>query len=105
MTMVATPKNIGTAEFALLLNASRGEGSTYVAYLVRPGEVAPVIDEITAELRALDEHISVDTMKESPSTERLLHAFRSATKEVLLIGVESYREEDWRLLDRRRSAL
>jgi hypothetical protein len=102
--MAASPKPVDPNDLALRILASRGT-SAYLAGLVHPGESASLAAEVEAELRALDEHVAVGSLIPSSGAARLLHELPSITADVLLIGAESYGEEDWRLLDRRRSAL
>ena len=102
--MTASPKLVDANDLSLRILASRGT-SAYLAALVDPGETASFLAEVEAELRALDERVVVRSLSPSPSGARLLHDLPAVAAEVLLIGAESYGEEDWRLLDRRRSAV
>jgi hypothetical protein len=102
--VAVAPKLVDPNDLALRILASRGT-SAYLAGLVHPRESATILPEVEAELHALDEHVAVRSLIPSPGAARLLHELPSITTEVLLIEAESYGEEDWRLLDRRRSAL
>jgi hypothetical protein len=102
--MAVSPKLADPNDLALRILASRGT-SAYLVGLVDPGESATVVPEVEAELHALDPHVGVCSLIQSPGAERLLHHLPSITADVVLIGAEPYGEEDWRVLDRRRSAL
>ncbi|HSN98009.1 MAG TPA: hypothetical protein VLS89_06910 [Candidatus Nanopelagicales bacterium] len=101
--MSAEPTSVVGPEFALRLLASRG-AAAYFAYLVLHEEVAEVIEEIDAELRALDEGATVKVITAS-SAARLLQELPSVTEEVILIAAQTFDEADWRRLDRGRSSL
>lgn len=101
--MSTEPRSIGPADLSLLLLACRG-ATAYLFYIVRPGDAPAVSVEIDAELRALDDPITIGTMSPS-SAARLLHDWPSRAEDMLLVEAESFAEEDWRLLDRRRSDL
>ena len=102
--MITQPTSIGTGELALRLLATRGAPSYWVV-LVQPAGAIRSIDEITAELHALDESIEVDAIESSGGATGLLHSLPTLANEVLLIGAQSYTEADWVVLDRRRSSL
>lgn len=102
--MSATPRGLGTTGLALRLAAIR-ETAAYVVYLIQSKEIANVAGELKADLCAYDEGLKLETIESSPSAARLLEALPSIAADVLLIGAETYTEADWRLLDRRRSAL
>ena len=97
------PKSIGTAELALRLLVSRG-AAAYFAYLIRPEEVAEVIEDVHAELCALGEGATIAVIAPSRAG-LLLQQLASAAEEVILVDAQHYTEADWRLLDRRRSSL
>jgi hypothetical protein len=98
------PKLMSPAEFALLLTALRG-ASAYALYSTRSSDVHAIVIDVKTELEALEAEIGVHIVEHSRGAARLLHDFPSVTAEVLLIEAEGYEEPDWRLLDRRRSAL
>jgi hypothetical protein len=102
--MNTSPKALGVGEFSLQLFAAQGESSCW-AYLVEPGESVQVIEEIKAELGALDEELVVKLIESRPDVESLLHAFPTMQGDVLLFMAESYDETDWAVLDRQRSSL
>jgi hypothetical protein len=102
--VTASPKPVDPNDLALRILASQGT-SAYLAGLVNPGESESLVTEVEAELHTLNEHVAVCSLIPSPGAARLLHELPAITADVLLIGAESYGEEDWRLLDRRRSAL
>ena len=101
--MSVAPKPIAATELSLRLLVCRG-ARAYFIYLVRPGDTAGAIEEIDAELRALDDQVAIG-MLFPPSAARLLHEWPARTEDVLLVGAESYTEDDWALLDRRLSDL
>jgi hypothetical protein len=98
------PKSLGTAALALRLAASRGT-AMYVIYLILAGEAAGILAEIEEEIRALGEDMTVETAGGPSSAARLLHDLPAIAGDVVLVPAETYAEADWRLLDRRRSAL
>lgn len=102
--MSAAPKSIGTAELARRLLVSRG-AAAYFAYLVRPEEVAEVIEDIHAELCALGEGATIEVVAPSRAALLLQRLASSAAEEVILVDAQHYTEADWRLLDGRRSSL
>jgi len=101
--MSAAPKSIAATELALRLLVCRGARACFI-YLVRPGDTAGAIEEIDAELLALDDQVAIGTLF-PPSAARLLHEWPSRTEDVLLVGAEPYTKDDWALLDRRCSDL
>lgn len=101
--MSMLPTTMGTGELCLRLLATRGAPS-YWAYLVPAAETTRTIEEMAEELQALDERVGVDTIDFSAGAVSLLHTLPTLTKEVLLIGAQSYTEADWVILDRRRSS-
>lgn len=102
--MSETPTSMGTAGLALRLTVLRGTAS-YAVYLVRPGQTAEAQSELEADLGAFDGALRVTAVPSSPGAVRLLHDLPSVDPGVLLVGAEAFTEADWRLLDRRRSAL
>jgi hypothetical protein len=102
--MSAAPRRIGATDLSLLLLTCRGT-RVYFLYLVRPEDVDDAISDIDAEIRALDDQITIGTL--SPhNAARLLREWPSRrVDEVLLIGAELFTDKDWMLLDRRRSDL
>jgi hypothetical protein len=99
----STPKLVGTTTFALYLTAI--PTAAYVAYLTQPGESDEVARELAAELGALDERMKIDVVESSPGAAHLLELVPACKADFLIVGAERYAEADWRLLDRRRSAL
>lgn len=101
--MTPAPKSIAAAELALRILACRGSTAFFV-FLVSPGLVADTLDDLEAELRALDESLTVGQVA-TEGASRLLHNWPSRTEEVLLVDATAFTEDDFRLLDRRRSDL
>jgi hypothetical protein len=102
--VTVSPKSLGTAALSLRLSASRGT-AFYVLYLILPGESARIMAEIEEEIRALGEEMTIETVGGPSGAARLLHDLPAIAGDVLLVSAETYAEADWRLLDRRRSAL
>jgi hypothetical protein len=98
-----TPTLLGTTMLALYLTAI--PTAAYVVYLIQPEESVDVANDLAAELGVLDEQMKVDIIESSPGATRLLESVSASTANVLIVGAERYMEADWRLLDRRRSAL
>ncbi|HEX2686003.1 MAG TPA: hypothetical protein VHN14_05270 [Kofleriaceae bacterium] len=90
-------------ELALRLIAIRGTAA-YAAYLVAAGAAADAIDELCEELVAFDPALAIEVLR-PPGGEQLFVGLSKVTSEVVLIDAASYRDADWRLLDRRRSSL
>lgn len=101
--MSSVLKSIGAGELALRILASRG-GRVYFIYLVRSGEATSASAEVDLELRALDGELTIETLRPT-GAEGLLRGWASRSEDTLLVEAESFQEEDWRLLDRRRSDL
>ena len=101
--MSAAPKSISPADLSLLLLACRG-ATAYLFYLVRQGDATDTAAEVDAELRALDDALTIASMS-PPNAARLLHDWPSQAEDMLLVKAEAYTEADWGLLDRRRSEL
>jgi hypothetical protein len=102
--VIVSPKSLGAASLSLRLRASRGT-AIYIIYLIPPGETGRIIAEVEEEIRALGEEATVRTVGVPSGAVRLLHDLPVVAADVLLVSAETYREADWRLLDRRRSAL
>lgn len=102
--MNASPRGADVADFSLRILASLGT-SAYLVYLVPRGDSTTIIAELTAELHTFDAGVRIAHTNPSPGAARLLRELPPMNADVLLISAESYLEEDWRLLDRRRSTL
>jgi hypothetical protein len=102
--MTIAPRPLGTAGLCLRLTALRG-ASPYLVYLVEAGSSGRVMAELEADLRSFEEAVRIDAVPSSPGAPHVLAHLPSMVGGVLLVGAEGYEESDWRLLDRRRSAL
>ena len=103
MTLDLDVTGASAPELALRLIAIRGTAA-YAAYLVAAGAVADAIEELREELVAFDAGLAIEVLRPG-SGERLVVALPGVTSEVVLVDAASYGERDWRVLDRRRSAL
>jgi hypothetical protein len=103
MTLGLDVTSASAPELALRLIAIRGTAA-YAAYLVAAGAVADAIEELREELVAFDAGLAIEALRPG-SGERLVLALSGVTSEVVLVDAASYGDRDWRVLDRRRSAL
>lgn len=101
--MSSALKSVTAGELALRVLASRGSRAHFI-YLVRPGEAGDASAEVDLELRTLDGELTLDTLH-PPDAEGLLRGWAARKEDALLVEAEAFQEEDWRLLDRRRSDL
>jgi hypothetical protein len=91
------------AELALRSIALRGT-AVYGVYLAAPGELDAAVEELAAEIAALDESIQTATLR--PHTaEQLVADLAPSSAELVLVDARSFLAPDWALLDRRRSSL
>jgi hypothetical protein len=102
--VITLPTSIDTTALVLRLVALRGITS-YLTLLVLPGAAASVLGELEAEVRIFAEGVSVEISTSSHTGLKLLKEAVSIKSEVWLVNAEAFNEEDWRLLDRRRSEL
>lgn len=102
--MSTSPKALGVEELSFQLFMDR-DLSSYWVYLIGQHEADYVIEEIKAELCALDEGALVEALDASPGAESLLRELPARAAGILLVGATGYGEEDWAVLDRQRTSL
>lgn len=103
MTLGLDVTSASIPELALRLIAVRGTAA-YAAYLAPADEVTEAITELSEELAAFDPALAIEVLRPG-NGEQLVAALAEVTREVVVIDAASYGDRDWRLLDRRRSAL
>jgi hypothetical protein len=91
------------AALALRSLALRGTAA-YGAYLGAPSELDTALEELEAEIAALDESVRV-TLLRPGSGEQLVTELAVTAAEMVLVDARSFATPDWALLDRRRSSL
>lgn len=91
------------AELALRSIALRGT-AVYGAYLAAPGEIDAAIEELEAEIAALDDRIQVAKLRPR-AAEQLVADLAASPAELVLVDARSFLAPDWAVVDRRRSSL
>jgi hypothetical protein len=94
--VTAALRELPLRELALRIDTALG-GAAYIIYVVEPGEIS----ELSI---ALCDELENTTLIKSGSAVRLLHDL-AHFEGTVVIDAGAYRDADWRLLDRQRSAL
>jgi hypothetical protein len=94
---------VSAAELALRAAALRGT-AVYMAYLAALEEIGDVLEDVGAEIAALDPDAQIETLR-PVGGERLIDALAAITAEIVIVDAHSFVAPDWALLDRRRSSL
>jgi hypothetical protein len=102
MTVQEVP-GASAAELALRSFALRGT-AVYGAYLAAPGEVDAAIEELGAEIAAIDDRIQIAKLQ-ARAAEQLIADLATTPAELVLVDARSFLAPDWAVLDRRRSSL
>src|SRR5262245_8283316 len=90
-------------EFALRLVAVRGTAA-YAAYLAESPEIPDIVGQLREELTALDPALGIAVLDLAADGSVLINEV-DVSEEIILVNAANFREEDWLLLDRRRSSL
>lgn len=102
MTVQGVP-GASAAELALRSLALRGT-AVYGTYLAAPDELDAAIEDLEAEIAALDSHIQIAKLRPR-GAEQLVADLATSPAELVLVDARSFLAPDWATLDRRRSAL
>jgi hypothetical protein len=102
--MTASVRRVGLAELAVRLQAFT-ETISYVALLAPAGALPELVTELRHEIEALDRYAMVRAIAAETSASKLIAELRSSPQGTVLIDASRYNGQDWRFLDRRRSAL
>jgi hypothetical protein len=102
--MTASVRRVGLAELAVRLQAF-AETASYVVLLASADAIPELVTELPHEIEALDEHAVVRSIAAETSAGKLIAELRSSTQGTVVINASRYDGQDWRFLDRRRSAL
>ncbi len=102
--MTGSVRRVGLGELAVRLQAF-AETASYVVLLAPTDAIPELVTELPHEIEALDRDAVVRSIAAETSAGKLIAELRSSPQGTVVINASRYDGKDWRLLDRRRSAL